>query len=85
MLGNQRPFSFEQVGDLFLGQPKAFAVEANGNVSAVCWFIDDDSSRRAIQNAFSLIYRLKLPSQGYEQYTFARQMNRAGQPFRRFT
>lgn len=31
----------------------------------------DDSSRRAIQNAFSLIYGLKLPSEIYAKYTFA--------------
>lgn len=34
----------------------------------------DDSSRRAIQNAFSLIYGLKLPSEIYSNYTFARKM-----------
>lgn len=38
----------------------------------------DDSSRRAIQNAFSLIYGLKLPSQVYSQYTFASKMKAAG-------
>lgn len=31
----------------------------------------DDSSRRAIQNAFSLIYGLKLPSEIYSKYAFA--------------
>ncbi|MHC8297128.1 ParA family protein [Pseudomonas sp. LB3P58] len=40
----------------------------------------DDSSRRAIQNAFSLIYGLKLPSEVYAQYTFATKMNDAGRP-----
>lgn len=38
----------------------------------------DDSSRRAIQNAFSLIYGLQLPSSVYAQYTFATKMNQAG-------
>ncbi len=38
----------------------------------------DDSSRRAIQNAFSLIYGLKLPSEVYENYTFAKKLNDAG-------
>ena len=33
-----------------------------------------DSSRRAIQNAFSLIYGLKLPSEVYENYTFAKKL-----------
>lgn len=37
----------------------------------------DDSSRRAIQNAFSLIYGLKLPSEVYSKYTFAKKMNDA--------
>jgi cellulose biosynthesis protein BcsQ len=31
----------------------------------------DDSSRRAIQNAFSLIYGLKLPAERYSAYAFA--------------
>lgn len=38
----------------------------------------DDSSRRAIQNAFSLIYGLKLPSEVYSKYTFAKKMGDAG-------
>jgi cellulose biosynthesis protein BcsQ len=38
----------------------------------------DDSSRRAIQNAFSLIYGLKLPSEIYAKYTFATKLNSAG-------
>lgn len=38
----------------------------------------DDSSRRAIQNAFSLIYGLKLPSEVYSNYTFAKKMQDAG-------
>ncbi len=37
----------------------------------------DDSSRRAIQNAFSLMYGLKLPSEVYSNYTFAKKMNDA--------
>ena len=37
----------------------------------------DDSSRRAIQNAFSLIYGLKLPSEVYSKYTFATKLNSA--------
>ena len=38
----------------------------------------DDSSRRAIQNAFSLIYGLKLPSEIYAQHMFATRMGAAG-------
>jgi AAA domain len=38
----------------------------------------DDSSRRAIQNAFSLIYGLKLPSDIYSSYAFATRLQEAG-------
>ncbi|MBW3086990.1 hypothetical protein KEM60_03220 [Austwickia sp. TVS 96-490-7B] len=38
----------------------------------------DDSSRRAIQNAFSLIYGLRLPSHIYLQYAFATKLSNAG-------
>lgn len=37
----------------------------------------DDSSRRAIQNAFSLIYSLKLPSEIYSKYAFAEKVQSA--------
>lgn len=40
----------------------------------------DDSSRRAIQNAFSLIYGLKLPSDIYSKYNFAEKLKEVGQP-----
>jgi cellulose biosynthesis protein BcsQ len=40
----------------------------------------DDSSRRAIQNAFSLIYGLKLPSEIYASYMFATKLHAAGRP-----
>ena len=39
----------------------------------------DDSSRRAIQNAFSLVYGLKLPSDIYATYAFATRLRSAGQ------
>lgn len=38
----------------------------------------DDSSRRAIQNAFSLIYGLRLPSAIYTQYAFATKLREQG-------
>jgi cellulose biosynthesis protein BcsQ len=38
----------------------------------------DDSSRRAIQNAFSLVYGLKLPSEIYSQHMFATRMKAGG-------
>ena len=40
----------------------------------------DDSSRRAIQNAFSLIYGLKLPSEIYASYAFATKLKAANRP-----
>jgi cellulose biosynthesis protein BcsQ len=40
----------------------------------------DDSSRRAIQNAFSLIYGLKLPSEIYSSYAFATKLKAADRP-----
>ena len=38
----------------------------------------DDSSRRAVQNAFSLIYGLKLPSPVYAEYAFATRLTAVG-------
>jgi cellulose biosynthesis protein BcsQ len=38
----------------------------------------DESSRRAIQNAFALIFGLRLPSPIYAQYTFASQLTAEG-------
>lgn len=40
----------------------------------------DDSSRRAIQNAFSLIYGLKLPSEIYASYAFANKLVSVNRP-----
>lgn len=40
----------------------------------------DDSSRRAIQNVFSLIYGLKLPSDIYASYAFATKLQEVGRP-----
>lgn len=37
----------------------------------------DDSSRRAIQNAFSLVYGLKLPSEIYLEYAFTKKLQNA--------
>ncbi|RNL84777.1 ParA family protein [Halostreptopolyspora alba] len=38
----------------------------------------DDSSRRAIQNAFSLVFGMKLPSDIYASYAFATRLREAG-------
>jgi cellulose biosynthesis protein BcsQ len=40
----------------------------------------DDSSRRAVQNALSLIYGLSLPSPIYTTYAFNTKLERAGRP-----
>lgn len=40
----------------------------------------DDSSRRAIQNAFSLIYGFRLPSEIYASYAFATKLKNANRP-----
>ncbi|AIE72582.1 hypothetical protein D082_00530 [Synechocystis sp. PCC 6714] len=37
----------------------------------------DDSSRRALQNAFSLVYGLRLPSPIYAQHSFSDKLERA--------
>src|SRR3546814_3426995 len=44
----------------------------------------DDSSRRAIQNAFSLLYGLKLPSEIYAAYAFATKLKDAGRDLPKF-
>ncbi|RCS44719.1 ParA family protein [Bremerella cremea] len=38
----------------------------------------DDSSRRAIQNAFALIHGIKLPSMIYSDYSFTKKLTDAG-------
>jgi len=38
----------------------------------------DDSSRRALQNAFSLVYGLRLPSEIYTQHAFATRIKDGG-------
>lgn len=38
----------------------------------------DDSSRRAVQNAFSLVYGFKLPSEIHASYAFATKLKDAG-------
>jgi cellulose biosynthesis protein BcsQ len=38
----------------------------------------DDSSRRALQNAFALVHGISLPSQIYNQQSFSTKLNQAG-------
>jgi len=42
--------------------------------------MSDDSSRRALQNAFSLIYGFKLPHPFYQQYAFANKLKEDNKP-----
>ena len=67
---------------LFLDANPSFAIYTQIALSIaellVLPVMADDSSRRAIQNAFSLIYGLKLPSEIYSQYAFATKLRKAG-------
>jgi cellulose biosynthesis protein BcsQ len=40
----------------------------------------DDSSRRAVRNAFSLVHGYQLPSAIYDQYSFSRKLRNAFRP-----
>lgn len=40
----------------------------------------DDSSRRALQNVFSLVYGVEMPSEIYRQYSFATKLKQMGRP-----
>jgi cellulose biosynthesis protein BcsQ len=67
---------------IFLDANPSFSIYTQTAMAAVQRIIipvmADDSSRRAIQNAFSLVYGLKLPSEIYSQHNFATRMMAAG-------
>lgn len=67
---------------IFLDSNPSFSIYTQIALSAahrlVLPVMADDSSRRAIQNAFSLIYGLKLPSEIYSTYAFATRLQAAG-------
>ena len=77
---------FEQVedeyDDLFIDCNPSFSIYTQIALSTVERLIlpvmADDSSRRAIQNAFSLIYGLRLPSPIYAEFAFAKRLADAG-------
>lgn len=50
---------------------------SNGMVLPV---VADDSSRRAVQNVFSLVYGLRVPSPIYAQHAFATRLQAASRP-----
>ncbi len=66
---------------VFIDANPSFSIYAQIALSVVDRLIlpvmADDSSRRAIQNAFSLIYGLKLPSEIYASYAFATKLANA--------
>lgn len=67
---------------VFIDANPSFSIYTQIAISAVDRLVlpvmADDSSRRAIQNAFSLIYGLKLPSEIYTQFAFATKLKEAG-------
>lgn len=66
---------------VFVDMNPSFSIYTQIALSAVDGLIlpvmADDSSRRAIQNAFSLVYGLKLPSEIYSTYAFATKLHGA--------
>lgn len=68
--------------DVFVDANPSFSIYTQIALSAVDRLVlpvmADDSSRRAIQNAFSLIYGLALPSPIYSTYAFASKLQEAG-------
>ncbi|WP_347040852.1 ParA family protein [Brachybacterium nesterenkovii] len=72
----------DQYDVVFIDANPSFSIYTQVALSAadrlVLPVMADDSSRRAIQNAFSLIYGLKLPSEIYSQYAFATKLRDAG-------
>jgi cellulose biosynthesis protein BcsQ len=67
---------------IFIDANPSFSIYTQAAVAAsskiVLPVMADDSSRRAIQNAFSLIYGLRLPSDIYAQHLFATRMAKGG-------
>lgn len=65
---------------IFLDMNPSFSIYTQVALSTVERLIlpvmADDSSRRAIQNALSLIYGLKLPSEFYSAYAFATKLQK---------
>ncbi|MEQ1969341.1 AAA family ATPase [Xenorhabdus nematophila] len=68
--------------DVFIDTNPSFAMYTQIALAASEYIIvpvmADDSSRRALQNALSLIYGISLPSPIYSKFTFSFLMNEAG-------
>lgn len=71
-----------QYDEIFVDLNPSFSIYTQIALAAADYLIlpvmADDSSRRAIQNAFSLIYGLRLPSPIYAQHAFATKLQAAG-------
>ncbi|KJR46474.1 ATPase domain protein [Desulfosporosinus sp. I2] len=71
-----------QYDDIFIDTNPSFSVYTQIALAAanrlVLPVMADDSSRRAIQNAFSLVHGIKLPSAMYKEYSFAEKLRNAG-------
>lgn len=67
---------------IFIDSNPSFSIYTQISISCadrlVLPVMADDSSRRAIQNAFSLVYGLKLPSEIYSTYAFATRLKEGG-------
>jgi cellulose biosynthesis protein BcsQ len=80
--------ALDQVKDkydvVFIDTNPSFSIYTQIAISAADLLIlpvmADDSSRRAIQNAFSLVYGLKLPSDIYSEFAFATKLKLASRP-----
>jgi cellulose biosynthesis protein BcsQ len=72
---------------VFIDSNPSFSIYTQIALSAADFLIlpvtADDSSRRAIQNAFSLVYGLRLPSEIYAQHAFATRLREAGRQLAR--
>jgi len=66
---------------IFIDANPSFSIYTQMAIAAIDLLVlpvmSDDSSRRAIQNAFSLIHGLRLPSPIYSQYAFATKLKEA--------
>jgi cellulose biosynthesis protein BcsQ len=71
-----------QYDEIFIDTNPSFSVYTQIALAAtdrlVLPVMADDSSRRAIQNAFSLVHGIKLPSAMYKEYSFATKLIKSG-------
>jgi cellulose biosynthesis protein BcsQ len=71
----------EEYDTMFVDANPSFSIYTQIALAAVDRLVlpvmADDSSRRAVQNAFSLVYGLKLPSDIYATYAFATRLGDA--------